>query len=98
MGAGGKYPREESRAVELPLPSTSLKPKISSLQSKDYIHLGQWGGIFRVTVHYWLRWECFIYTKKNYNHLPGSSLPGERRVLLLVCLFLFFVLDTDRKG
>jgi hypothetical protein len=35
--------------------------------NKGYINLGEWVGVFRVRVHYWLwqrNWEFFIYMKK----------------------------------
>jgi hypothetical protein len=50
--------------------------------NKGYIDLEEWLGIFRVNIHYWLWWECFIYMKRHSKNLPGRFLSGERKLNL----------------
>jgi hypothetical protein len=41
-------------------------------RSKGYTNLGEWVGVFRESVHYWLGlrcWECFICMKRSSRYL-----------------------------
>ena len=47
----------------------SVKQQLSLFRSnKGYINLGEWVGVFKKSVHYWLGlryWECFICTTRD---------------------------------